>query len=264
MNVCSADFAEFAESGTGAAEQRKSLDAGNLRLDNWDMPSHRFKSQNVSSRVRLLSLFSLLALVLGGSLTLRAQAQRSHYVVRLRSEPALAHDGSARAVLAGGETQTARAVAMKAYLTALRDEHASVREWIASRHSGTVLAETDLTFNALIVEMTAADADALSQQPDVAEIYPELLYHKTMDAALQLVRAPEAWAARTGGEAGAGEGVKIGIIDTGFDITHPMLQDPALVAPAGFPKFSQSVDSFCLSDDQKYTNNKVKIGRAHV
>src|SRR5688500_19886650 len=44
------------------------------------------------------------------------------------------------------------------------------------------------------------------------------------DPDLSLVHAQEAWTA-VGGEAGAGAGVKVAVIDSGIDHTHPCFED---------------------------------------
>jgi uncharacterized protein (TIGR03437 family) len=59
-----------------------------------------------------------------------------------------------------------------------------------------------------------------------------------------------------GGIANAGQGIKVGILDTGIDQTHPAFQDSSLVAPAGFPK--------CTGTDCAFTSNKIIVARSYV
>src|SRR5262249_28848627 len=77
-------------------------------------------------------------------------------------------------------------------------------------------------------------------------------YHKHLDAAVPLIRADQAWRV-LGGEERAGRGIRIGIIDTGIDISHPMLQDPRLEIPAGFPR-----------GEREFTNSKVIVARNYL
>jgi uncharacterized protein (TIGR03437 family) len=212
----------------------------------------------------MLLVCSLVLLIAGTAAP--AQDRRERYVVRLRSAAVLEHDQTARAMVisTSSNASAARAAAVKQYFARLSDEHAAVRRWLQARDGAVVLAETELASNTLIVDMPSRQAEALRQLPEVADIFPDVLYHLTMDAALQLVRAPEAWSARVGGEASAGQGMKIGVIDTGLDPLHPMLQDPTLAAPSGYPKFTRTVDAFCLSDDEKYTNSKIIVARNYV
>ena len=50
---------------------------------------------------------------------------------------------------------------------------------------------------------------------------------RDLNAAVNLVHAPDAWSA-VGGASNAGAGIKIGIIDTGIDQNHPGFQDSSL------------------------------------
>ena len=59
-----------------------------------------------------------------------------------------------------------------------------------------------------------------------------------------------------GGMGNAGAGIKIAVIDSGIDQTHPAFQDSSLQLPAGFPK--------CTPGDCAYTTNKVIVARSYV
>jgi subtilisin family serine protease len=76
-----------------------------------------------------------------------------------------------------------------------------------------------------------------------------------MDRAANVHKVSEAW--NQVGYGNAGAGVKIAVIDSGNDITHPAFLDPSLTMPAGFPKVTNSTD-------QQYTNNKVIVARSYV
>ncbi len=76
-----------------------------------------------------------------------------------------------------------------------------------------------------------------------------------------------------GGVSNAGKGIKIGIIDTGIDQTHPALQDPTLQTPAGFPICMRAalnrnqtaiVETAVPSDCTNFTNTKVIVARSYV
>ena len=76
-----------------------------------------------------------------------------------------------------------------------------------------------------------------------------------LNRATQLVNAPAAWTA-LGGVQNAGAGIKIAIIDTGIDQTHPAFQDSSLAMPAGYP--------ICSGSDCAFTSNKVIVARSYV
>ncbi|MBI1855473.1 MAG: S8 family serine peptidase [Chloroflexi bacterium] len=73
--------------------------------------------------------------------------------------------------------------------------------------------------------------------------YEGLYYPTNDDPDLSLISAFDAWNVG-GGPANAGEGVKVAIVDTGIDITHPCFSD------AGYPAQTQL-------GDPSFTNNKV-------
>jgi subtilisin family serine protease len=73
--------------------------------------------------------------------------------------------------------------------------------------------------------------------------YEGLYYPTVDDPDLNLIHAVEAWDVG-GGSVNAGEGVKVAIVDTGIDVTHPCFDD------ASYPSQTQ------LGDPQ-FTNNKV-------
>ena len=223
-----------------------------------------------------------LSVLLYAASSASAQQVAGQYIVRLRTEPVIRHllrsariaglssasplaQPAERVNLFSDDAATHRASDDAAtHRALLRDEQDSLRARIAKLPGATVIGQTDWVLNSLTVNIRTEDVDTLRRMPEVAEVYPSVLYHKTMDAALELVRASEAWNSRVGGEANAGAGVKIGILDTGLDINHPMLQDPALVAPAGFPKFTQSSNGICVPNDRQFTNTKVIVARNYV
>ena len=119
-----------------------------------------------------------------------------------------------------------------------------------------VVAGVDTVANAFIVEISDNDAPRLAAEPGVARVIPVPLMHSSLDHALPLIKAPEAWSI-AGGISQAGAGVKIGIIDSGITATHPGFQDDSLPVPDGFPL----VNNF---SDTPFTNNKIIVARNYV
>lgn len=120
---------------------------------------------------------------------------------------------------------------------------------------GRVLRTLDTLLNALVVEISDAQAARLAQVSGVRAVHPERLFHLNLDHALPLIHAPDAWTLVGVGNAGAG--ILIGMIDTGIEITHPGFNDAGFTAPAGFPV----ADSM---GDLAYTNNKVIVARSYA
>ncbi len=117
-----------------------------------------------------------------------------------------------------------------------------------------VLDRRTTLLNSMVVRGSEDQMNALRADPGVRGVYPNRRLHLLMDSAPELVGATVAWQG-LGGEAMAGAGVRIGILDSGIDATHPMFQDGNLTPPAGFPK----PDEF-----SQYTNSKVIVARTYV
>ena len=127
---------------------------------------------------------------------------------------------------------------------------------LASRNIAVTGSDATLV-NAVFVIAPASRLDELMSIPGVAAVRPMRRFKASLNRATQLMNAPLAWNA-LGGPANAGKGIKIGILDSGIDQTHPAFQDSTLTMPAGFPICSGSADA-C-----SYTNNKVIVARSYV
>ncbi len=141
-----------------------------------------------------------------------------------------------------------------AYRQQIRAAHAALQSELASR-SLTVTGEADTLLNAVFVAAPKDSAAQLAAIPGVAAVIPLRYYKLNLNRAVTLVDAAGAWNA-LGGVTNAGLGVKIAILDTGIDQTHPAFQDPSLVPPAGYPK--------CTGADCNFTSNKVIVARSYV
>ena len=109
------------------------------------------------------------------------------------------------------------------------------------RHYLTVL-------DGLSVLLRPAEVRALRRVSGVTAVYPNLRYHALSDTVPEVIGAPGVWGSDL---AGAGVGVKVGVIDDGIDQHHPFFAPRGLVAPPGFPKGMRA-----------YTTGKVIVARA--
>jgi uncharacterized protein (TIGR03437 family) len=119
------------------------------------------------------------------------------------------------------------------------------------------LGATQILLNAVFVAAGAEEAAELARLPGVAGVLRMPAVRRTANRAIGLVNAQNAWA-NLGGESRAGAGVKIGIIDTGIDHTHPAFQDPGLSVPSGYPACRAA------AGECSYTNSKVIAARSYV
>ncbi|MBK9167104.1 MAG: S8 family serine peptidase [Bryobacterales bacterium] len=190
------------------------------------------------------------AAVLGIAFALTGWTQfvPDRYIVAL-DEPPVAAVLAAR----GEKAQALRTAAAGDQRQRVRTAQAALRGLLAAA-GATVLASVETVANALIVETASAPA-LLEALPGVRAVYPVREFFPTLDAALDLHRVPEAWARV--GETEAGRGVKIAIIDSGIDITHPGLQDTELTPPEGYPIVTGD-------PDREHVNGKVIVARSYA
>lgn len=112
--------------------------------------------------------------------------------------------------------------------------------------------EVDVVLHALLGHMDRGQIAEAARIPGVRAVRPTRTFRLMLDGAVPLINAIPAWSL-VNGDQNAGKGMRIGVIDSGVDINHPMLQDPSLTIPAGFPK-----------GDAQLTNNKVIVARNYV
>ncbi|HWR51909.1 MAG TPA: S8 family serine peptidase [Bryobacteraceae bacterium] len=123
------------------------------------------------------------------------------------------------------------------------------------RRGGKVLASVGHIANAVIAEVPGTDAKALASIPEVQAVYPVRRYRMHLDRALDIHGVYQAWEA-IGGAERAGLGMKIAILDTGIDVTHPGFQDDTLPVPDGYPKLG-------AESDRAFTSHKIIAARSY-
>ncbi len=191
-----------------------------------------------------------------GTLPLLAQTPGRHvpifvpnrYTVVLADAPVASRFASRE------EMQTADA---DVYRQQIKSRQASLKADIESRGMRVTGSVTDL-LNALFVTATPDRVAELQSLPGVTSVSPMRRFKPTLNRAIQNMNGTLAWNA-VGGLSNAGAGIKIAILDTGIDQTHPAFQDPSLSAPSGFPKCTTGHPEDCA-----YTTNKVIVARSYV
>ena len=160
-------------------------------------------------------------------------------------------------VVARYSIRAQRSVTGANYRDYIRRAQATLSDQLAQRGL-RVTGSAQTVLNAVFVEATPSQASDLNTLPGVLGVSRLHRFRLVLNKAVTLENVPAAWAA-LGGTGNAGAGVKIAIVDTGIDQTHPAFQDPSLQIPAGFPK--------CRADrpqDCSFTNNKVIVARSYV
>ena len=127
----------------------------------------------------------------------------------------------------------------------------------ATKAGVRVVSANQLLANALFVQASAEQAEALRRIPGVAVVEKLQPMKMHLNRALDLMSVRTAWS-NVGGEQGAGAGVKIAVIDSGIDQTHAAFQENGLQYPAGFPKCQEA------RGDCAFVNRKVIAARSYV
>lgn len=136
----------------------------------------------------------------------------------------------------------------------IRAAQETVRSAI-ERQGVRVLRSSQLLVNAVFVMATEEQAAELKRLPGIRRVEPMRKIRRSLSRATELVNAPAAWGI-VGGADRAGQGMKIGILDSGIDQRHPAFGDSGFSFPSGFPK--------CRGEDCNYTNRKVIVARSYV
>ncbi len=197
--------------------------------------------------IRLAVFLAAVLLGLGLAPPSVAQHVPGYYIVELTEAPPAERMASAPAVR--------RRSALRDYYDVVRRQQRvvwGVLETYGARPYGSV----ETVANALLVRLPDRLAERIGALPGVRRVYPVRELRASLERALERHHVIDAWS-RLGGSDLAGAGVKIGIIDSGIDITHPAFQDPSLLPPDGFPRAN-------FDSDLDFTNSKVIVARSYL
>ncbi|MEM9533048.1 MAG: S8 family serine peptidase [Pseudomonadota bacterium] len=178
--------------------------------------------------------FAVSLLIVAGALAEPALARQNEpdvlpgrYIVELEEAPVVTFDGVSAA--GGGwklaptrvrdEKLDVRSAPVRAYRKHLEESFAEVsRSWERALGRKPVINHRyEFVMNGAALELTEAEAQALAAQPGVRSVRPVTRHWPQTDAGPAWIGAPEAWAA-TGG---MGEGIVVGVIDSGINWNHP-------------------------------------------
>jgi minor extracellular serine protease Vpr len=176
-----------------------------------------------------------------------ATVTKAYALVQLKGAPVAT---SAKTRPSHGKKVDFSSAAVKSYkaqLAALRNDF---KAWLhKAAPKAQVVAGYDLSLNAVAVKLNGTTLATIRQSALVARAEFEGVYHPTADDPdLGLISAAAGWAEAGQTSATAGDGVKVGVIDSGVDTSHPCFSD------AGYPAHLQL-------GDKRFTNNKVIVAR---
>ena len=139
------------------------------------------------------------------------------WIVRL-AEPSLAAHQAASGTV---DVTTSSA---RAYLDRLAARQAAVADLLGERLGRPVEVERSYrnVLNAIVVEAEPDEAARLTTVPGVAAVEPDAVYELTTDTSHDLIGSAAIWGGDTGPDVGTrGEGVVVGILDSGINAFHP-------------------------------------------
>lgn len=152
-----------------------------------------------------------------------------------------------------GEKVNLNSPAANKYGNKLKAQRENYKKWLVKQLPQVeVVTEYAVTFNGIGLKLNGATLDEISHGPGVVNKGYSATYQKAMSTSTGLINADKIWTALEG-QANAGAGIKVGIIDSGVDQTHPFLQpndDMEMPESEGFPK-----------GDTNLTTNKVIVAK---
>lgn len=158
-----------------------------------------------------------------------AQAASAYKTDGASSEPAtyiLLFDGPSLVASRGGVAALGlNSADDQAYLTALADQRTQTMRMVnrALGRSLSVGYVYDVILNGVSAEMTAAEAEKAASVPGVRKVLKDRIEQVTTDAGPTWIGAPTIWtgSAVPSGTGTLGEGLLVGILDTGINFNHP-------------------------------------------
>jgi minor extracellular serine protease Vpr len=170
-------------------------------------------------------------------------------IVRL-SAPPLAVWNADRSLASASRAHrlNTHSAAAHVYLARLaRLQAAAVAQVRAAIPQATIQEHYSILLDGFTVQLPTRSLPKLLTVGAVDKVYPSLTYTRTMDRGPSVIHATDLQAA-TGDK---GQGIKIGVVDTGVDSSSPFLDPAGFSYPPGFPK-----------GDTKLTTPKVIVAKS--
>lgn len=223
---------------------------------------------------------SSVAIAAGPVKDAQTSVRAGHWIVELQSPATLQFEGSDQITASQTEARAAKTIPpmvatapsitgqrldvmdadVQAYMAHLDRERDRLLE-AASQTLGRMLEPYAIyrhTLNGFAVEMSETEANRLAEEPGVKSVTPELIYRRHTDRGPALIGAQTLWGLYPEASFGPnkGEGIVIGIIDSGINFDHDAFKD---VPPHSNHSYVNPYSSFLgeCSKPQVTCNNKL-------
>jgi subtilisin family serine protease len=238
------------------------------------------KPSKIIPAVRQLALLVAVAGVIFVPPTAAARSGASaadgpqRYIVELRDPPLALYDGrklsrplnsgssslqalrSGSGVRPGLDLESAEARSYLNYIEARHDEFGLEASLMLGRSLRPVFRYR-LATNGMSVDLTPAEASKLAQSPMVKAIHQDQRHYLETYAGPQWIGAAELWDGLAGFPGARGEGVVVGVIDSGINWESPSFADPS---PDGFVYTNPRGETYGLCNDPEVQCNNKLIG----
>lgn len=150
-----------------------------------------------------------------------------HYIVVMKADPLATYDGGTKGLKATrpdkGERLDAHSANSQKYVAHLKNEQRK----LAAQQGVTPDAAYQVTVNGFSADLTGEQVDRLRASKDVLGVFPDSIRHPQAQTSTDFLGLGDddeglggVWE-QTGGVGTAGEGVVVGIVDTGIAPEHP-------------------------------------------
>ena len=142
----------------------------------------------------------------------------------------------------GGKQFNANTPASQAYMNYLAQKQAAFVATVQKLSpSAKVVANYQAAMNGVALRLPASSVEKMRELPEVVAIYKSTIEHVDTDRGPEWMGAPSVWS-ELGGQSVAGEGVVIGVIDTGIWSPNPVT--PTLQYTMTHPSFDSSASAY--------------------
>ena len=157
------------------------------------------------------------------------------------------------------------APASRAYLAHLGKKHKDFEELLRTAAPDVAVQwHYDTAFNGVAVEVPRDLIDRIRSLPDVASVTETYELEPELDESRALIGLQTLWQSLPSTPLGAGEGMRVALIDSGVNAQHPFFNATGFTAPAGYPK-AQRVAGGVRTDLPlaTYASNKVIVANVY-